>query len=194
MSSWCMDWDLHPKVEMKAIWVQSEKSCLRIKGSWRVRLLHVLRVLGRHAHQIAAQPHVIAQPANVRRRDKLAGQKAIGTKPQPPLIPRSRICTCHSSVSQPILDFGGAAHVPRRGRDGRQRRLHSAAAHCGEHLKSGRQCPVRRRGISPSPTGHQCRAAGMGARRQLDLGGVCYSRVRRWDRSQFEERTYDETP
>jgi hypothetical protein len=37
--------------------------------------------MGRHAHQIAAQPHVIAQPANVRRRDKLAGQKVIGAKP-----------------------------------------------------------------------------------------------------------------
>ena len=49
------------------------------------RLLHVLDVLGRHAHQIAAQPHVIAQPANVRRRNKPAAQKAMGMKHRQPL-------------------------------------------------------------------------------------------------------------
>ena len=27
-------WGWHPKIEMKAVWVQSEKSYLRIKGAW----------------------------------------------------------------------------------------------------------------------------------------------------------------
>jgi 2-polyprenyl-6-methoxyphenol hydroxylase-like FAD-dependent oxidoreductase len=50
--------------------------------------------------------------------------------------------------------FGGAAHAPSPGRDGRRRGLHSAAAYGGEHVESGRQRPRARHSIRTSPAGH----------------------------------------
>jgi hypothetical protein len=41
-------WGWHPKVEMKAVCLQREKSCLRIKGASRVQALSV-RSIGKHA-------------------------------------------------------------------------------------------------------------------------------------------------
>ena len=47
----------------------------------------------------------------------------------------------------------GTAHVPGPGRNGRRRSLHSAAAHGGEHVESGRQRPRTGHSVRTSPAG-----------------------------------------